>query len=239
MIQAQSMTVVGYCRVSRAEQAAGGVSMEAQAEKIRMYASLHDLDLIGIEADPGFSAKTLNRPGLRVALGRLESGEAKGLVVTKVDRLSRSVLDWSNLIGRFFDPKSDRQLFSVGDSIDTRSATGRMVINMMMTIAQWERETIAERVTGAHNFKRTRGEAVSAPAFGRKLGDGGKVLIDDPAEQAILAEMRDWHRSGRTLRSIADELNRRGVPTKRGGKCWTHVVVKRIVERKALGENAA
>lgn len=87
------MRVVGYVRVSTDEQAEGGRSLEAQREKVERYAELHGLELAGVVEDGGASAKTLERPGLGTALGMLERGEVAGLLVTKLDRLSRSVRD--------------------------------------------------------------------------------------------------------------------------------------------------
>ena len=92
----------GYARVSTAEQSHDGVSLDAQREKIRLYAELYGLDLIEMVTDAGVSAKTLDRPGLIHVLGLLERGEATGLVVYKLDRLTRSLGDWTILIDRFF-----------------------------------------------------------------------------------------------------------------------------------------
>src|SRR4051794_5476163 len=131
----ESMRVVGYVRVSTDEQSRDGVSLLSQADKVRAYCGLYGLDLVCVLSDPGESAKNLDRPALREALAPLERGEAAGLVVAKLDRLPRSMRDWSDLIERYFGDASGRWLFSVGDSIDTRTAAGRMVLNMMMTIA--------------------------------------------------------------------------------------------------------
>src|SRR4051794_4255563 len=148
------LRVLGYTRVSSAEQASEGVSLEAQEAKVRGYCALHDLDLVGLEADAGVSARTLKRPGLARVLAALESGEVGGVVIAKLDRLSRSVADWNTLIERHFGPAGGRQLFSVSDHIATRTAAGRMVLNILMSVAQWEREAIAERTLDALAHKR-------------------------------------------------------------------------------------
>src|SRR4051812_42961505 len=154
------MRVVGYIRVSTEEQASEGISLDAQRAKLEAYARLYDLDLVAVEVDAGASAKTLERPGLRAALARLEAGDVEGLLIAKLDRLSRSVLDWNTLIESHFGPAGGRQLFSVADSIDTRTAAGRLVLNVLMSVAQWERETIVERTRDAMAHKRTRSERV-------------------------------------------------------------------------------
>ena len=119
------MRVVGYVRVSTEEQASGGVSLDVQAEKLRLYCQLHGLTLLEVIADEGRSGKDLDRPGLRRALELLREGAAEGVVVAKLDRLSRSVADWNALIVEFFGERAGNQLFSVADSIDTRTAAGR------------------------------------------------------------------------------------------------------------------
>ena len=196
--------VIGCIRVSTVDQAEEGVSLDAQAEKVRGFAALHDLDLIGVEADAGISAKTLDRPGLARVLAALDSGEAAGLVIPKLDRLSRSLADWNHLIDAYFGPAAGRQLFSVADSVNT---TGRMVLNMMMTIYQWERETIVERTREAMAHKWNKGEAAGHVPYGYRLAPDGRSLVPVPAELAALDDIRRWHAEGRTLRSIASELD--------------------------------
>jgi DNA invertase Pin-like site-specific DNA recombinase len=226
------MVVVGYVRVSSEEQSRDGVSLAAQAEKVRLYCGLHGLDLVELITDPGASARTLDRPGLSRVLSLLDSGDATGLVVFKLDRLTRSLADWSLLIDRYFGRPGGPSLFSVSDSIDTRTAAGRMVLNIMMTVAQWERETIVERTRGAMAFKRSRGERVSGRIpFGKDLAPDGRSLVDNPAELAALAEIRRWHAEGWPLRRIAAELQARGVPTKAGGVRWQHSTVREILKR--------
>ena len=93
--------VVAYLPVSTDGQADAGVSLEAQRAKVNAYAQLYDLDLVEIVVDGGISAKTLDRPGLQRALDLLEAGKASGLLVAKLDRLTRSVRDCSRSQSRW------------------------------------------------------------------------------------------------------------------------------------------
>lgn len=225
------MIVIGYARVSSEDQARDGVSLAAQAEKVRMYCDLHALAVAEMVVDAGISAKTLDRPGLAVALGRLASGEARGLVVYKLDRLTRSLADWSALIDRYFGRPGGPSLMSVSESIDTRSAGGRMVLNVMMTMAQWEREQVVERTVGALAFKRSRGERISGRIpFGSDLGPDGRTLVENPSERQVLETIKEWRADGRGARRIASDLNARAVPTK-GGGAWSHSTVQSIFRR--------
>src|SRR5688500_10547762 len=110
------MKVVGYIRVSTEEQATSGQSLDAQRDKLAAYAKLYDLELVAVIEDAGESAKSLNRPGLQDALGMLRRGEVAGVLIAKLDRLTRSVADWQALINEFFGEKAGKQLFSVADS---------------------------------------------------------------------------------------------------------------------------
>ena len=143
MSQTRTRTIA-YLRVSTDKQADRGVSLEAQRAKIDAYAALFDLELVAIEVDAGVSAKTLARPALDRALAMLRAGKADALLVVKLDRLTRSVRDLCDLVDRYFrDGKL--ALLSVGEQVDTRTAAGRMVLNMLTVIGQWEREANGER----------------------------------------------------------------------------------------------
>jgi site-specific DNA recombinase len=166
-------------------------------------------------------------------LSLLDSGDATGLIVFKLDRLTRSLTDWSQLIDRYFGRPGGPSLFSVSDSIDTRTAAGRMVLNIMMTVAQWERETIVERTRGAMAFKRSRGERISGRLpYGQDLGPDGRTLIDNPAELEVLATIQAWRDAGLGPGPIARELNALAIPTKTGVP-WSPSTVRALLSRPA------
>lgn len=227
-----AMKVIGYIRVSTEEQATNGQSLDAQRAKLEAYANLYDLELVEIIADGGASAKSLNRPGLRDALAKLRGGVADGLVIAKLDRLTRNVGDWQRLIDAYFGDKAGKQLFSVADSIDTRTAAGRLVLNVLLSVAQWERETIAERTKDALQHKIGKGERCGKVRFGYALAADGKTLVAVPSEQEAIELMKKLRAAGQTLRDIAAELNRRGIQTKEGGQ-WKHTTVSGILARAA------
>ena len=223
--------VVGYIRVSTQEQATEGYSLAAQEAKLRAYAELYDLELVAIETDAGQSGKTMDRPGLERCLEALRAGTADSLLVSKLDRLTRSVADMAKLIDEFFGDKAPCKatLFSVADQIDTRTAGGRLVLNVLVSVAQWERETIAERTKTALEQKKAMGEyAGGTRPFGFELD--GTRLVAIPGEQDAITLILDLREQGRTLREIAAELTERGIETKRGGR-WHIQTVKNILNR--------
>lgn len=227
------MKAIGYIRVSTEEQANGGVSLAAQREKLEAYAKLYDLELVTVVEDAGQSAKTLNRTGLQAALAMLRRGEADGLVIAKLDRLTRSVGDWQALIDEFFGERAGKQLLSVADSIDTRTAAGRLVLNVLLSVAQWEREAIAERTRDALQHKIRRGERCGEVRFGFDLGPDGVTLVPNADEQQAIGIIRELREAGQTLRQIAAKLTALGIPTKKGRSKWTHTAVGKIAKRAA------
>ena len=207
---------VGYIRVSTDKQAEHGVSLDAQQAKLAAYAALYDLTLVEVIVDAGVSAKTLDRPGLQRALAMLRKGQATALLVAKLDRLTRSVEDLGELIRTVFTPgKTD--LLSVGEQIDTRTAAGRLVLNVLGSVAQWERETIGERTREALAHKRAIGERTSLYApYGYGLAADDKTLVADEAEQAMLAAIREARQRGLSQRAVVAELTRQGFTTRKG-----------------------
>jgi DNA invertase Pin-like site-specific DNA recombinase len=227
------MKVVTYARVSTADQSDNGVSLDAQQAKMAAYCSLYELEVVETVVDAGESAKSLDRPGLQHALSLLRSGKADGMVVVKLDRLTRSVADWQILIDDYFGERPGKQLFSVNDAIDTRTAAGRLVLNVLLSVAQWERETTGERTREALRHKISNGERCGKLRFGYDLAADGKTLVPNSVEQQAINLMHQLRGCGHTLREIAAELTNRNIATKEGGTAWTHTAISRILQRVA------
>jgi DNA invertase Pin-like site-specific DNA recombinase len=224
------MKTLGYVRVSTDKQAERGISLEAQAEKIKAMAVVHSSKLAEIIVDGGESAKSLNRPGMARLLAMVDAGEVQTVIIAKLDRLTRSVKDLCTLLERF--ERRGVALVSVAESLDTSSAAGRLVLNIMTAVSQWEREAIGERTRDAMRHKRSNGERVGNIPYGYRLAADGRHLEQDPGEQTVLAEIRRYRREGATLRGIAIALNHRARQTRRG-TAWRLESVARIVKRGA------
>lgn len=213
---ASTTKAVGYIRVSTDKQAEHGVSLDAQRAKLEAYAALYDIELVAVIVDAGVSAKTLDRPGLQRALGLLRKGQAQALIVAKLDRLTRSVKDLGTLVEDYFS--SDRiSLLSVADSIDTRTAAGRLVLNVLGSVAQWEREAIGERTKDALRHKKAQGHKTGGDVpYGYHLADDDKTLVPNDAEQAMLTAIREARTRGLSQRAVVAELARQGFTTRKG-----------------------
>lgn len=211
-----SKRAIGYVRVSTAQQADTGVSLEAQRAKIAAYCELYGFELVDVEVDAGASACTLEREGLQRALAALESGQAEALVVVKLDRLTRSVRDLDSLLTRYF-AEGVHSLVSVAEQVDTTTATGRMVLHVLMSVSQWEREVIGERTAAALQHKAERGEYTGGqPPYGYQVAEDGVNLEPCEGEQRVIAAIREYREAGLSLRKIAARLTERGFLNRSG-----------------------
>jgi site-specific DNA recombinase len=220
---------IAYLRVSTEEQATSGVSLEVQRARCEAYAGLYDLELTEVIIDAGVSAKTLKRPGLTRALELLKRGEVSALLVMKLDRLTRSVRDLATLLDLFTDGR--RALLSVGEQIDTRSASGRMVLNVLTSIAQWEREAIGERTKAALDHMRDLGQRTTgAIPYGMKLGPDN-YLMTDVTEQQVIVSAQKLRALGLSLRAIGASLSEEGHLSRAGTPFTPSAVSKMLVPR--------
>jgi site-specific DNA recombinase len=224
------MNVIGYLRVSTAGQEESGLGLEAQLEKIRGYCALYDLNIVGVYQDAASGKSLKHRDGLQNALDDLRARRADGLIIAKLDRLTRSVRDLGELLDDHFQARS---LVVVAEQVDTRTAAGRLVLNLLSSVSQWERETIGERTQDALQAKKRRGEKTGGDVpFGYDLADDGRTLVANEIEQHIIEQVQSLKAQGYSFNKIAAHLNGRGVQTKRGS-AWTHVQISRIIRQAA------
>src|ERR1017187_278820 len=221
------MNVIGYIRVSTLVQAREGHSLDAQRQRIADHVKCLGHALIGIEADEGVSAKTVSgRPGFLRALAALETGRAEALVVCKLDRATRSLADLSMLIERYFQKYS---LISLQEQIDTTSAAGRLILNILVTVSQWEREMAGERTREVFESLRARGIPAGPTPLGYTRSTG--ALAPSATEKATIARMVELRESGTSLRDIATMLQLDGYKPKRGDK-WSHSSIRKVLGRQ-------
>lgn len=211
-------TAILYSRVSTDDQAESGLGLADQSQKLQALATLkdwHPVELI----DDGVSAKNLDRPAMEKALEMLASGQAHALVAVKLDRLTRSVADLAELMKRSEAEGWSLVILDLG--IDTSTASGKLVANVMASVAQWEREVIGERTSAALRIIKGNGRHLGRP-----------VALEDETRSRIAAERAE----GKSLRAIAEGLTADGVPTARGGK-WHASTVKGVLNSLDLNPN--
>jgi DNA invertase Pin-like site-specific DNA recombinase len=194
--------VIGYIRVSTTEQADSGAGLEAQRQAIQVAAELRGWELVNIFED-AVSGMSLNgRHELKKALADLKARRADGLVVAKLDRLSRSIHDFSGLLE--VARRQNWALVALDFDLDTSTPAGELVANVMASVAQWERRIIGQR---------TREGLAVRKAQGVKLGRPRSI---DPAIASRIVRLR---RQGLSFEKIGAEV----------GLGWT--TVRRVVER--------
>jgi site-specific DNA recombinase len=221
------MRAIGYVRVSTDKQADRGVSLAAQQEKIRAMAVVHGAELIDVVIDAGESAKHLDRPGMERVLQMVRTKSVDLVIVAKLDRLTRSVRDLADLLELF--TRRGVSLVSVAESLDTGSASGRLVLNIMVSVSQWEREAIGERTRDAMRHKKAKLEFNGNVPYGFRLAADQQHVEPDPGEQAIRSKILEARQRGKSLRVIADQLNKRGLRT-RNGSPWRFEYVARVAK---------
>lgn len=222
-----------YIRVSTADQAEHGVSLDAQRERLSAYAVACGLEMVAVVREEGISGTIplADRPeGSRVA-EMVSSGKVRHVIALKLDRLFRSAVDALATTAEW--DKSGIALHLVdmgGSSLNTGSAMGRMMLTMMAGFAQFERDLTAERTTAALAHKKANGAAYSPTPFGKTRE--GDALLDNKEEQGIITRIRAWREEGFSLRGIASRLNDEGVSTKQG-RTWHASTVRYILNNAA------
>lgn len=205
-----------------------GASLSAQQQKINEYASLAGVNLARMVLDRGQSAKTLKRHGMQQIMQAVRAGEIGTLVVLKLDRLTRIVGDLANLV-QLFD-KYQVSLISVVEHLDTGSAAGRLMLHLLSSVSQWEREAIADRTSFVLAHKRRSGNVYGHVPYG--FSRYGSKLVPNEAEQSALRGAVEMRRCGASWRAIGLWLHEKGFAPRQGGKAWYPATVRALLTSK-------
>ena len=217
-----ALRALTYGRVSTGRQAASGISLDDQADKLAEVVASRGWVHIAHLTDPGLSGRKLtNRKGLLDALGRLDRNEADVLVAAKIDRVSRSTTDFARLLDQA--EKKGWKLVVLDADVDTTTAAGRLLVDVVSAAASFESRRIGERAKSVHAVRRSQGKRAGQPP-----------LLPDAIRSRIAAD----HAAGRSLNGIATALNNEGVPTAKGGK-WYASTVAHVVRSVEIDEELA
>lgn len=204
--------VLAYVRVSSEEQADSRAGLEAQRTAIQRECERRGWEVVEVIEDAGFSAKDLKRPGVRAALDQLERKQADGLVVAKLDRLSRSMLDFTALMAKA--QKEGWALVALDCAVDTTTPAGEAMAHVLATFAQFERRLIGQRTREALAVKKKQGVRLGRP---------------QSIPPRLARRIRTMRSRGLTLAAICDKLNDEGVPTPRGGSAWRPTSLRAVL----------
>lgn len=210
--QSDPSLVVGYVRVSTEEQGASRGGITAQEDRIKDEVTRRDWQLTAIHTDIASGKTTEKRPGLTDALRDVRTGKAGTLMVAKLDRLSRSVLDFSRLVAQ---ARSEGwNIVSLDLGVDLSTPNGKFMANVMASFAELEREIIGQRTSEALRAKQREGVIL-----------GRRPILDSKLRKRL----REEREAGRSYQKIADQLNDEGIPTALG-KTWYRATVKAALE---------
>lgn len=212
----QPPKAIGYCRVSTGEQLSSGAGLDAQRAALQAEADRRGWALEFVTED-GLSAKDLNRPALTEALARLDKGEADVLVVSKLDRLSRSVKDFGGLLERAAKRRWSVLCLDLG--VDTTTPVGEFTANVVVSASQYERRLIGQRTKDALAAKKAAGVRLGRP----------RQLPTEVVERIVRSKA-----AGGSLAGIARELTADGVATAQGGVRWYASTVAAVLRSAAL-----
>jgi DNA invertase Pin-like site-specific DNA recombinase len=210
-----------YSRVSTLDQETSGLSLDHQARALRDECERRGWAIVRELVDVASAKALTGRPMLAEALDALQRGEADVLVVTRLDRLSRSTADFVNLLDR--GRREGWRVLVLDAEIDFSTASGEMVGTVLAAMSTFERRLIAIRTSEALQ---------AAKAKGQRLG---RPRVMPAATQALVM---DLHGRGWGLTKVAQALNAQAVPTARGGAKWYPASVLKVIRSHALDAEA-
>ncbi len=213
--------VIGYVRCSTADQGVNGSSLEAQETAIVAECERRGWQLVRVERDVQSGKSMRRRDGLRRALTAIEAGEATALVVAKLDRLSRSLIDFATLVER--SRSKGWEIVVLDLNVDTTTPNGEAMAGMLAVFAQWERRMIGQRTKEGLAVKRAQGVVLGRPP------------VVTPALRTRLRRMRG---RGMSFAKIAAKLNADAVPTASGSGRWYPATVQKLLRPSTVKEVA-
>ena len=204
---------IAYLRVSTAEQADSGAGLAAQRASVEAEALRRGWLLTEVYVDAAVSGKAIaGREALAQALDAIKTGRAEVMVVAKLDRLSRSLLDFAEIMRRA--QAEGWNLVALDLGIDLSTPAGEFLASVMASAAHWERRIIGQRTKEALAAKKASGVRLGRP----------RLLSD-----AILSRISTERAAGCTLTAIADGLTSDEVPTAQGGVRWYPTTVRKVL----------
>lgn len=212
-----------YTRVSTQEQVSAGFSLDAQLNRLRAYCDSQGWTVAGVYTDEGASAKNTERPELQRMLEDIKMGKIDVVLVYKLDRFTRSVLDLYELL-QTLDKyrvgfKSSTEVF------DTTTAMGRLFITIVAALAQWERENLGERTRMGQIEMTKQGRwSGGTPPFGYDYSEG--ILTINEAQAQVVREIYQRYTSGEGTTKILSWLNDPEHPQLAPNQRWTQWALK-------------
>lgn len=224
-MDAQPIRAAIYTRVSTEDQAKEGFSLDAQLEKLISYCKARDWTIGGEYVDDGYSGRNVKRPAYNKMM--MEMNKWDILLVLKMDRIHRNSKNFMTMME--YLKKEEKEFVSMTESLDTSTAMGRFVMDIIQRIAQLESEQIGERVyIGMEQKARTNGGVLG---FNIPYGYDyieGKLIVNKEQEKHV-NRIFEMYLDGLSMKKIAESLNIDNIPTKQN-KTWGSQTVSLILK---------
>ncbi|MHB8513511.1 MAG: recombinase family protein [Actinomycetota bacterium] len=230
------MKVAAYLRVSTDRQAEEGLGLEVQEQAIRKWAREHKHRIVGWHRDEGVSGSNGidTRKALPEALSSIKNRDAAGLVVYRLDRLARDLIIQETLLAEIRRMGGNMFTTSAAEAgyldDDPNDPSRKLIRQVLGAVNEYERSMVVMRLRSGRRRKAEKGGfAYGSPALGYRAVDGS--LLDDAEEQKVVKRIAALHKTGLSIRAIAEILTSEGFQTKRGNARWHPTVVARIIAR--------
>lgn len=225
------MKAYGYIRVSTAEQAGSGHSIDDQRRRIAGYCQANGLELAHIYVDAAISAvRSLEKRegGQYLAPDSEHYALTKGdvVVATKLDRLFRNALDCLSTVEAW--RKQGVSMHVMDLNIDTSKPVGNLLLQIMAAVAEMERAQVSERTKAISDHLKASGRVYSQAPYGYTAVDGR--LVPEPTEQKVISRMKKMRAKGLAYGVIARKLSEEEVATKNGGT-WAAFTVQKVLRQ--------
>jgi DNA invertase Pin-like site-specific DNA recombinase len=221
----EPVRVAIYTRVSTEDQAKEGFSLDAQLDKLRSYCKARDWIVGGEYIDDGYSGRNVKRPAYSKMMDEMDNWNV--LLVTKMDRIHRNSKNFMMMME--YLKKHNKEFVSMTESLDTSTAMGRFVMDIIQRIAQLESEQIGERVYfGMEQKARVNGGVLGFNIpYGYDYTDGKLIINSNEAEN--VKNIFEMYLKDMSMKIIAEELNSKDIPTKLN-KTWGAQTVSLILK---------
>lgn len=237
----KEIRVALYARVSTEEQAVHGFSIDAQLNTLRNYCSMYGKKVVKEYVDAGISGKSIaGRYELQQLLKDCEEGKFDEVLVWKISRLARKVIDLLGMVEKF--EKNGVVFRSFSENFETETPMGKFALQMMGAVGELERNTIVDNVKLGMAQRSRQGRWNGGICLGYKseavnpdnLNDTRLVIVPD--EAIIVRKIFNMYASGKGLRAIANSLNKEGYTTKRGNSFSTASIKEIILNPIYIGK---
>lgn len=227
------MRIVGYGCLNTLSPQPKNLSLDDQEKIVRDYASEQGWELVGFYRDTTESSNSLSQPMLEQLIAESSGDRFDGLVIARLDRLTRNIRVLNTLINEMC-LNNGKALVSIEEGLDSSNACGALALNIIDIVTKWDTKRISDRTREIIARKRARGERVGHAPFGYTYKNKRLVAVEDELETVrLICEKRD---QGLSYHKIARFLNEKGIASKRGG-IWYAETVKTVYHNATMAKH--